>query len=336
MRAPDLSRGPFRRRYCPALEGLEVRELLSAAPATARELVRHRTNGLDLNLAVATTGNQAGDSRMMNRSLLAGSHPRANPPWVNEKLLQSLAAELYSPITTTQPIKIGNQVFPPGTYAVPQPNAAEVQRQTFWAEFVGTYYVAPPRFSNQAATIHIYSNGDDMTSNQFLKGRGQVLLFPPADPSASPTNLDPVAGKVTGMVTVYPNNVLQSSATLFLNAINLPGVASNDPQALDHGLPSHLQLLLDINGVNGGLYSTALFATTPATQTNADTGQPIPMAQGGAGGAVAFAQGAGFLDLKYSPAVRSAGRVKSGTVLVRMQGIINLTGVANPLYKGIN
>jgi hypothetical protein len=290
-----------------------------------------------LNLIVASPGNESGDVQKTSRAPLARRDSSPTPAWVNETLLQSLAAVLYSPITTTEPIKIGNQVFPPGTYAVPQPSAAEVRRQIFWAEFVGTYYVGPPRFSNQSETIHIYSNGKNMRSNQFFSGRGQVLLFPPADPVAQPTSLDPVAGKVAGMVTVYPANVLQSSATLFWNAINLPGVASNDPRALDHGLPSHLQLLLDFNGVNGGLYSTGLYTTTPATQTSAATGKPIPLAMGGAGGAVAFTQGAGFLDLKYSPDRSPRGGAKqSGTVLVRMQGVINLTGVANPLYKGIN
>ena len=36
-------------------------------------------------------------------------------------------------VTTTSPIKIGNQVFPPGTYAVPQPTGREIHRQLFTA-----------------------------------------------------------------------------------------------------------------------------------------------------------------------------------------------------------
>ena len=108
---------------------------------------------------------------------------------------------------------------------------AEVARQTFWVEFVGHYSVGPPRFSNQSATIHIFSDGKSVTSNQFKKGRAQVLLFPPADPTAKPTTEDPVAGQVTGLVSVFSSNVLQSGSVLFAEATNLPGVASNDPAA---------------------------------------------------------------------------------------------------------
>ena len=80
-----------------------------------------------------------------------------------------------------------------------------------------------------------------MTSNQFLNGRAQILLFPPADPTAKPTTDDPVAGQVAGLFSVFAANVLQSGSVLFAEITNLPGVASNDPSALDHGLPSHLE-----------------------------------------------------------------------------------------------
>jgi hypothetical protein len=255
---------------------------------------------------------------------------------VNQAFLNSLASQLYAPITTTQPIQLGNQVFPPGTYAVPQPTSAEIRRQTFWAEFVGRYSVGAPRFSNQSATIHIFSNGRDVTSNQFLVGRGQVLLFPPADPNAKPTTLDPVAGQVTGLISLFAANILQSGSVLFAEARNVPGVASNDPSALDHGLPSHLAFQIDPGGVSGGSYSTPQFTTTPPTLTDPATGQALVLT-GGSGGAVAFNQGAGMIDIKYKPDNRlRAGASQSGTVVVRMQGLINLTGVLNPLYKGIN
>jgi hypothetical protein len=270
------------------------------------------------------------------RSLNTPGQTVPTPPWVNESLLQGLARTLYAPITITTPVQVGSQVFPPGTYAVPQPTPAEVRRQTFWAEFVGKYSVGPPRFANQAATIHIYSQGKSVTSNQFRNGRAQVLLFPPADPTATPTTLDPVAGQVAGLVSVFTTNILQSGSVLFAEATNLPGVASNDPAALNHGLPSHLEFLIDPAGVSGGIYSTPSFTTTPATVTDPATRQAIPP-QGGSGGAVAFNQGAGVLDIQYFPDRRTGtGATQSGTVIVRLQGLNNLTGVLNPLYKGIN
>ena len=132
------------------------------------------------------------------------------------------------------------------------------------------------------------------------------MIFPPADPTAQPTTLDPVAGQVAGLVSVFTSNILQSGSVLFAETTNLPGVASNDPAALDHGLPSHLAFMIDPAGVSGGLYSTPQFATTPATIIDPANGQPLTLT-GGSGGAVAFSQGAGVLDIKYIPDKRPRG-----------------------------
>ncbi len=337
MRASDPARTPTSRRYLPALEGLEVRELLSARPALGQTAHLPPRNGPDLNLIVANQVPAAAAGRPASRPQSARGRPSATPPWVNESLIQSLAAQVYSPITTTEPIKIGNSVFPPGTYAVPQPTQAEIKHETFWVEFVGRYWVGAPRFSNQAATIHIYSDGRSVASSLFLNGRGQVLLFPPANPTATPTTNDPVAGQVAGLVTLFPANVLQSGSSFFLDATNLPGVASNDPQALNHGLPSHLKVILDPTAPDGGLGLNPSALTTPPVMTNATTGQAVPLA-GSAGGAVSYTQGLGTLDIKYSPDNRlRAGATQSGSVIVRIQGVIKPAGAtANPLYKGIN
>ena len=83
---------------------------------------------------------------------------------------------------------------------------------------------------------------------------------------------------------------------LFAEATNVPGVASNDPSALDHGLPSHLAFQIDPGGVSGGTYSTPAYTTTPPTLTDPATGQALPLT-GGSGGAVAFNQGAGIIDI---------------------------------------
>jgi hypothetical protein len=314
-------------RYLPGLERLEVRDLPSAAAVQVAPSNKHRAAEVSLNLMV---------EKSMGALSSSTTNHAATPAWVNQAFLTSLAGQLYAPIKTTQSIQVGGQIFPPGTYQVPQPSPAEIRRETFWVEFVGHYSVGPPRFSNQSATIHIFSNGRDVTSNQFLTGRGQVLLFPPADPNATPTTEDPVAGQTVGLISLFSANILQSGSVLFAEAGNVPGVASNDPAALDHGLPSHLAFQIDPGGVSGGTYSTPQYTTTPPTITNPSTGAALTLT-GGSGGAVAFNQGAGVVDIKYMPNNRlHTGASQSGTVLVRMQGLINLTGVLNPLYKGIN
>jgi hypothetical protein len=337
MPVGDPAKCPRRRRYSPSLEGLEVRALLTAPHPSGHLADLPNPSGPSLNLIVANSPGAAAISRPASRVPPTKGQTTATPPWVNESLIQTLAAKVSAPITTTVPIKIGNTVFPPGTYPVPQPTQAEIHRETFWAEFVGRYSVGPPRFSNQAVTIHIYSNGRDARSNLFLSGRAQVLLFPPADPTATPTTNDPLAGQVVGLVTLFPANVLQSGTSFFLDAINLPGVASNDPSALDHGLPSRLQLILDPSAPVGGMGLTASSLTTPPVQTNANTGQAIAPI-GGSAGAAAYNQGLAVLDIKYSPDNRlRAGAEQSGVVLVRMQGVIKPTGgVSNILYPGIN
>src|SRR5262249_40678901 len=139
-----------------------------------------------------------------------------------------------------------------------------------------------------------------------------------------------------GLVSVFTTNILQSGSSLFAEATNLPGVASNAPAALDLGLPSRLAFRIDPVGVSGGTYSTPSFTTTPATVSDPATHQELPP-QGGSGGAVAFNQGTGVIDIQYLPDHRfRAGAIQSGKVIVRLQGLNNLTGVLNPLYKGIN
>jgi hypothetical protein len=324
-----------RRRFRAGVEALEVRDLLSSSRFMVPAASDHHAGGPYLNLIVANQAAEVAERRAA-RHAQADRRAADPPPWFDPGLTQQLINQLYAPNTTTAPIQIGSQVFPPGTYAVPQPTQAEIRRQIFWAEFVGRYSVGAPRFSNQAATIHIFSHGRSVVSNQFANGRGQVLLFPPADPTAIPTSNDPVAGKTVGLVSLYPSDTLQSGSSLFLDAINLPGVASNDPSALDHGLPSRLQLLLDAAGISAGTYSIPAYTTNPPVQTDPSTGKAVaPL--GGSGGAVAFLQGSAVIDLHYFPDNRlRAGAMQSGNVIVRIQGVINLNGVTNPLYQGIN
>ena len=324
----------YSRSRHPVFERLEVRDVPSAL-GMASHASAHNSNGPNLNLVVETNNGTGAAVSNSDRGATTGDSSGV-PPWVNESYLQSLVGQLYGPVTTTTPITVGSQTFPAGTYSVPQPTPSEVKRETFWVEFDGHYTVGPPRFSDQAATVHIYSNGRSAASSQFLSGRAQILLFPPADPTATPTTLDPMAGRVAGLMSVFSANILQSGTVLFAETTNVAGVASNDPGALDHGLPSRLQFTIDPGGVSGGVDATPAYTTTPATVTNATTGQAVGQL-GGNSGAVAFNQGTGIVDIKYIPDQGRHGVVsQAGKVVVRVQGLINTTGVLNPIYKGIN
>jgi hypothetical protein len=259
---------------------------------------------------------------------------RASERPADPAVIPQLVKTLYAPVTTTFPIQIGTEVFPPGTYPVPQPTSGEVQRETFVERFVGRYYVGPPRFSNQASTIHIYSRGANAMSNQFLHARSQIILFTPADPTAKPTTNDPVAGQVIGLVSAFPLSYLNSSSYLTMEVTNLPGVASNDPKALDHGLPSHLAVTFD--PVSGGVYAGPQFTSTPPVQTNAETGSPFILL-GGSGGAVATQSGTGLLDIRYMPDKNpQSGTLGSGVADVMIQALINTTGATSAIAKQIN
>lgn len=320
---------PYRSsRLRPVLEGLEPREMPSTLHVIGPTPASH-SKGPYLNLIVATPSPAPSGSRAHEKAA-SSSASSGTPSWVNQGFLDQVAASLYAPVTTTTSTTIDGQTFPAGTYSVPQPTPAEIHRETFWMEFVGHYSVGAPRFSDQSSTIHIYSDGRDVTSNQSLNARAQVLILPPADPTATPTTDDPMAGQIAGLMSMFAANALQSGTMLFAEVTNLPGVSSADPTALDHGLPSRLQFIIDPGGVSGGIYSTPAYSVTTSSGTTT-------AAQNGSGGAVAFSQGAGEIDIKYIPTGQlHAGARQSGTAIVRVQGLINTTGVTNPLYAGIN
>jgi hypothetical protein len=297
-----MSRDHGQRRYRPRIEGLEGRDL----PSGLGTSVERQVTSPRVSATVYRTTNPVDATK--------GGHDGL-PSWVSESYLQSVANTLYAPVDGS---------------AVPRPTPSEVRRQTFWIQFKGHYSVGAPRFSDQASTIHIYSNGRSATSNQSLNGRAQLLIFPPADPTATPTTNDPIAGNIAGLFTMFTANTLQSGDSLFAQLTNVSGVASNDPSALDHGLPSELSFTIDPGGVSGGIYSTPAYTVTTAE------GQSSAI-NGGSAGAVAFNQGGGRVEITYEPTRgRNGAASESGTVIVRMQGLINTTGVTNALYKGIN
>jgi hypothetical protein len=338
MRPLNRRERPSRRTYRPDLEGLESRDVPSVASplASAQDPAPTPYLALVRRLEARLSGN-GGHSAGTVHSLGRVAH---NPPPaardVDPSPIPGFVQMLYAPVTTTVPINVQGKVFPPGTYAVPQPTAAEIKRETFVGRFSGRYYIGPPRFSNQAETIHVYSDGKNATSNQFLRARAQLLLFPPADPNAKPTTNDPVAGQVVGLTTFYPTNTLSTGNVLFLDATNVPGVASNDPKALDHGLPSHLAVAFD--ALSGGIYAAPEFITTPPQVTDATTGAPIVPLPGASAGAVStFATGTGILDVKYFPDThRRPGTLGSGTAVITVQALMNNTGANYSQNRRIN
>ena len=194
------------------------------------------------------------------RDLPASYHPPFPPVRLPASLVKTLVAEIYGPVTA-----------PDGTvYPVPQPTAREIRRETFYSQWIGTYTIGPPRSTDRASTIGIFSNGNNAGSNQFLKGRSQILLLPPADPSATPNlESDPIAGMVVGLEAYFPTNYLQTSGDLMFDITNLPGVPSTDPSMYSHGLPSRLAWTLDLAGA--GVYTQPLYTFDPFTTSGTRT-----------------------------------------------------------------
>src|SRR5262245_34962562 len=242
------------RRHRPAVESLESRELLSTGavpPGQAHP-------GLRPAAALSQARGLAAESRPRARSTadqahidspngLLGKRPPAS--FLDPKVIQQYANLLYGPSSAT-----------PMT-----PTAREIKRQIFTGRWVGQYTVGPPRFSDRASTIHVWSKTGG--SDQFLKGKLNLVLFPPADPGATPTPGNPYANQVTGTVGLFNQNIFQSSGVLVLD---LNGTASPEPGA--RALPTHLTWTYDFN-TSAGPYAA-----------------PVP-----------FLQGAGTVDLQWVP-----------------------------------
>ena len=99
-------------RYLPGLERLEGRDLPSAVAVQVEPSIKHRPAEPSLNLMVekpaGTLTNSAGghavtSSRVLSAAALnpASRGPAAaTPSWVDQAFLNSLAGQLYAPITT--------------------------------------------------------------------------------------------------------------------------------------------------------------------------------------------------------------------------------------------
>jgi hypothetical protein len=178
------------------------------------------------------------------------------------------------------------------------PTRREVKRQTFTARWIGQYIVGPPTFSDRSSEIyfHAVSGG----SNAFLKGKFQMVLYPPANPDATPTPGDPYANQVIGLAGLFPQSWLQNGAELVLDINSTPGLVSNPPNAL----PTHMTWTYDV--ASGGPF------TAPA----------------------GFTQGTGTLDIKYIPdRVPLPHTEGSGTMIVTFQGLINYSQLISATSK---
>jgi hypothetical protein len=240
-----------------------------------------------------------GEGRMRRcRPLVEGLETRDLLSHVIPKAAHGSASRLPDPAVIQQVVAL---LYGPNSQTPMTPTASEVHRQEFAARWIGQYTIGPPGFSDRASTIHAF--GVSGGSNQFLKGKFNITLSPPANPDATPTPGDPYANLVTGVAGLFPQNILQSSSVLVLDLNGASSPGSGSP-----GLPPHLTWTYDFN-TSAGAYAAP----------------------------VGFVQGAGTLDLKWIPDAHPvAGTMGSGKVIVTFQGLINGSQLVSPISKLIS
>jgi hypothetical protein len=227
------------------------------------------------------------ESRDLPSALVSSS---AGQTVINNRILQQAATDLY-------PANV-----PPGT-----PTATEIRRQTFTARWVGKYTIGPPRFSDRADTIHLY--GVSGGANQFLKGKFNIAIFPPANPAATPTPGNPYANQITGVAALYGQNYLQSGSMVLLDLNGTPP-AGSAPDAL----PTQLSWTFDANA-SAGPYA----------------------APGGIVPGSGFTLGAGAMRLQWTPDAHPlAGTAGSGRVVITFLGLINTSQITSAVSKRIS
>ena len=282
MRPDRMAGSPPRNRRRLGFEGLEGRELLAAVlgPTTA-------------------PGFDSGTSPLP--SFPSGLRP-------DPSLVPQFEARAFATTTTAAPsayaVKPADILDAEPTSTDPTP--AEVAREYFVAKFQGTYTIGPGRFSGQALTIHASSRVEG-GSNQFLKGKAQLLLSTPVDPTT---------GQTTGLVTLFAQNYLQSGSSVIIDVgrTDQPGVTP-----IQTGGPTIL------SGV-GGLQ---LPTQAPWAFDDTSAGAYTAPAQ--------FVQGGGELSIVYTPdKTPKAGTLGSGKVVFLLQGLLDNSSILNVVDKGIN
>jgi hypothetical protein len=264
----------------PALETLEARELLSAVTTGTAAGAHSRPRAVAAAVQIPS-----GQSQLSSLEALLGM--ASSGRIVDSAVINQAASELYPPGS------------PPGT-----PTPREIRRQTLTARWIGSYTIGPPRFSDRSETIHIF--GVSGGSNQFLKGKFQIGLFPPADPNATPTPGDPFANQTTGVAGLFNQNYLQSGGLLVLD-LNAPGSTAGQ-------LPTHLTWTYDAN-TSAGPYAA-----------------PSGILPGSG-----FTQGTGTLVIQYVPSAHpKPGTIGSGTAIVTFEGLINTSQIVSGISPYIS
>jgi len=293
MRRHETTPHADRRRCRPGVEGLEFRELMSDVPLSNIPLPNRPT----------LTPSSYGPTGPAHGAFHGPLIPDGSLNFINQLQRQVYPGSAAYPGSTN-----GNAVAvapnSPNTPAMP--TEAEVAREYFTAITVGRYSVTPGRFSNQQYTIHAYSK--QSSSNQFLKGRAQLLIFTPQpSPAGTPDNAASAAtfGAYSGLGVYVPYDALNTSNELIFDLGPTPTATTARVGNLD--LPTHLTWTLDPNGV--GAY------TSPA----------------------GFNQGAGNVDIIYTPdRDPKGGAIQSGKITYVFQGLVNTSSVLNSIEKSLN
>ena len=293
MHPQDFRIERLRRRRQPAVERLEARDLPSTLPNTSTSAgPRHRVQAAAVQAlahrAVAQPESQSAGNHAHTDSPngLIGKRPPA--PFLNPNVIDQFANLLYGPSSPT-----------PMT-----PSARELKRQTFTGSWVGEYTIGPPRFSDRASTIHAWSKTGG--SNQFLKGKLDMVLFPPADPSAdAPHSRQSVRQSVNrGCRAVQPKpSPVEWRPCTRCERLRQPDLGPSWPARTSPPGPSRLE-----HGAAGPYAAPQLFQ-----------------------------QGGGTINLKWIPDAHPLpGSMGSGKVIVAFQGLINSSQIVSPISKFIS
>jgi hypothetical protein len=189
-------------------------------------------------------------------------------------------------------------LYGPNSATPGAPTSTEVARETLLARWIGNYTISAPRFNDRASTIHITAKQGG--SNQFLKGKLQINLYPPANPDATPNPGNPFANQVTGIATLFPQNYLQTGGLLNLDLNGTPATGAGA-----NSLPTQMDWTYDS-------FSSAGPYAAPA---------------------LTFNQGTGVVDFQYIPDRHPIpGTMGSGRVVVSFQGLIN----TNQIFSAVS
>jgi hypothetical protein len=221
-------------------------------------------------------------------------------------LLQQYVNQVHTTAANPVPSGYATKVQALDPTPVPtNPTPAEVAREYFVGKFIGRYTIGPGRQAGQALTIHAY-NTYEAGSNQFLKGKAQLILSTSSAPSGTP---------VSGLVSFFTQSFLQSGNLLIIDV----GKTNQTAGAPDLSAPT---VMTHVGGLLLPTQASWAFDTTSGGAYTAPMG---------------FTQGGGQLSIAYTPdATPKAGTLGSGKIEVLLQGLINVSSILNATDKGYN